>query len=181
MSESSKGNSAKYRWAFGIKGLLRVTRSDIRMGTDDRVGDDELYMQRLLAEFGPRRRSLRLHVIHREDTDNCLHDHPWAFWSVVLWGGYTEEIPAPDSTPEEAAAGYPRRVTLTVRPGTFRKMPFGYRHRITRLLKRVSVTLAYAGPIQAEEWGFYTTTGKLTWHDFVFNERPQRVFWCDIR
>lgn len=181
MSESTKGNSAKYLWSVGIRGLLAVTRSDIRMGVDDRVGDQQLYMQRLLIEFGPRRRSIRLHVIHREDTDNCLHDHPWAFWSVILWGGYTEQVPAADSTPEEAAAGYPRRTLLVITPWRFRYMPFGYKHRITGLLRQVSVTLAYAGPIQEEEWGFHTEHGKVPWHDFVFNDRETRVLWCDIR
>lgn len=180
MSESAKGNSAHYLWSFGVRGLLRVTRSDIRMGIDDRVGDEDLYMQRLLIEFGPRRRSLRLHVIHRADADHCLHDHPWAFRSIILWGGYTEEIPAPDSTPEEAARGYPRRITLTVRPLRFRRMPLDYKHRITRLLRGRSVTLAYAGPL-TQHWGFHTAGGKVPWEDFVNEGRPQRVLWCDIR
>jgi hypothetical protein len=180
VSESEKGNSAHYLWSFGVKGLLRVTRSDIRMGLEDRVGDEDLYMQRLLIEIGPRRRSIRLHVIHREDTDNCLHDHPWAFWSVILWGGYREEVPAPDSTPEEAARGYPRRVIQTARPFRFRFLPLDYKHRITELLRGRSITVAYAGPLE-QHWGFHTAEGKLPWEDFVTEGRRQRVFWCDIR
>lgn len=150
------------------------------MGINDRVGTDELYMQRLLIEFGRRRRTIRLHIIHREDVDRCLHDHPWAFWSIILWGGYREEVPAPDSTESEALAGYPRRVTKTIRPFRFRFMPLDYRHRITELLRGKSVTLAYAGPVE-QQWGFHTTHGWLPWEDFVTEGRPQRVFWCDIR
>lgn len=180
MSESEKGNSAHYLWSFGIKHLLRVTRSDIRMGGDDRVGDGELYMQRLLIEFGRRRRSLRLHIIHRGDADNCLHDHPWFFKSVILWGGYDEEIPAPDSTPEEAARGFPRRVINVVKAFRIRNMPLDYKHRIVRLHRRFSVTVAYAGPL-TQQWGFHTAGGKVPWEDFVNEGQAQRVFWCDIR
>lgn len=173
MSESEKGNSADYLWSFGVRSLLWVTRSDIRMG-------DDIYMQRLLVEIGARRRSVRLHVIHRADADQCLHDHPWEFWSVILWGGYVEEVPAPDSTDAEASAGYPRRATLTVKPGRFRRMPLGYKHRITGLLRSKSVTLAYAGPL-SQHWGFYTADGKMPWEHFVNEDRSWRVFWCDVR
>lgn len=31
-----------------------------------------------------------LHQILQPDKDKHLHDHPWDFWSLVLWGGYEE-------------------------------------------------------------------------------------------
>src|SRR4051812_9607864 len=31
-----------------------------------------------------------VHEIHRPDVDRDLHDHPWAFASFILSGGYTE-------------------------------------------------------------------------------------------
>jgi hypothetical protein len=34
-----------------------------------------------------------LHHILRSDLDRCLHDHPFCFWSLVLWGRYTEFRP----------------------------------------------------------------------------------------
>lgn len=180
MSEHQKGNSAKYLWKIGIKGLLMITRSDIRMGDKSRVGDGTLYMQRLLIEFGKRRRSLRLHVIHRADNDNCLHDHPWHFKSIVLWGGYEEEIPARDFTPSELAAGFPRREINIVKPFRFRSMPLWYKHRIIKLYRGFSVTLAYAGPL-SQEWGFHTKEGKIFWWDFVNEDHQKRVLWCDHR
>lgn len=31
-----------------------------------------------------------LHIISGPDPDRHLHNHPWDFWSFILWGGYTE-------------------------------------------------------------------------------------------
>jgi hypothetical protein len=67
-----------------------------------------------------------------------------------------------------------------VKPGQFRRMPLGYKHRITGLLRGRSVTLAYAGPI-SRHWGFHTQEGKVHWEDFVNESRSTRVLWCDIR
>jgi hypothetical protein len=33
---------------------------------------------------------IKLHHILRSDEDRDLHDHPWSFLSVILWGGYWE-------------------------------------------------------------------------------------------
>lgn len=37
---------------------------------------------------------LCLHIFHRSDWTDDLHDHPWDFLSLILWGGYIEETPA---------------------------------------------------------------------------------------
>src|SRR6266478_4256458 len=31
-----------------------------------------------------------LHHIMRSDYDRAMHDHPWSFKSILLWGGYRE-------------------------------------------------------------------------------------------
>ncbi len=31
-----------------------------------------------------------LHLFHRGDVEDYAHDHPWPFWSLILWGGYFE-------------------------------------------------------------------------------------------
>lgn len=52
------------------------------------------YMERYwLAPYGslPFGIAVRVHRILRSDNDRHLHDHPWAFLSVVLRGGYHEE------------------------------------------------------------------------------------------
>lgn len=188
MSESEKGNSALYLWKFGVKHVLMFSRSQIRMGKNDRVGTDELYMDRWLCEIGPGRRSIRLHIIYREDTDNCLHDHPWPFLALVLWGGYLEEIPslygsrfgAAHRRQAQEAAGFPIRRIVEVRPFRLHWRPAGYKHRIIKLLRRFSVTLAFAGPIK-NHWGFFTNHGKEQWEDFVTKDHATRVPWCSTK
>lgn len=191
MSESTKGNSAKYLWKFGVKNLFQVTRSDIKMGETDRVGDGVLYMQRLLFEFGKRRRSIRFHVIHAADPDNCLHDHPWFFYAFVIWGGYVEEVPRsyselyhndPDVDWQamdqlNATKGFPYRHEVVVKPFRIHYRPLNYKHRIVRLLRKFSITVAYAGPL-SQHWGFHTNHGKENWEDFVPKDQETRVGWC---
>jgi hypothetical protein len=35
--------------------------------------------------------SIKIHRFRRSDEE--MHDHPWAFFSLVLWRGYVEETP----------------------------------------------------------------------------------------
>lgn len=38
-------------------------------------------------------RDFGLHVLLRADDESFgMHDHPWDFWSIVLWGGYWERF-----------------------------------------------------------------------------------------
>ena len=37
--------------------------------------------------------SIMLHRIYRPDQQRELHDHPWNFFSIVLWGAYLENTP----------------------------------------------------------------------------------------
>jgi hypothetical protein len=37
--------------------------------------------------------SLKVHNIRMPDADRALHDHPWAFGTFILKGGYLEELP----------------------------------------------------------------------------------------
>ena len=46
-------------------------------------------------------REVKLHIMLRSDDDREMHDHPWGFWSLVLSGGYDEEVPANQINPTE--------------------------------------------------------------------------------
>lgn len=37
--------------------------------------------------------SIKVHNIRMPDADRALHDHPWAFGTLILKGGYLEELP----------------------------------------------------------------------------------------
>lgn len=64
--------------------LLR--RFDI---ADEKTG--EVYLRRWYVVATPWF-SVLLHKICTPDKDRDLHDHPWSFWSLVLWGGYEEVL-----------------------------------------------------------------------------------------
>lgn len=66
-----------------------------------RSGDNgrELYLIRWTL-FACRYFSIKIHKILLSDNDD-LHDHPWNFLSIILWGGYFEEIFLKDSLKEK--------------------------------------------------------------------------------
>ncbi|MCZ6507741.1 MAG: hypothetical protein O7A04_06815, partial [Acidobacteria bacterium] len=49
--------------------------------------DDYLWRLNLIRLAGC---SVKLHRFLRSDLDECLHDHPWPFASLILRGGYFE-------------------------------------------------------------------------------------------
>ena len=61
-----------------------------------RCGDGGVYLRRWRLWRG-RFFSIYLHWVLRADAGRCPHDHPWPFWSFVLWGWYVEEVFASDS------------------------------------------------------------------------------------
>lgn len=118
--------------------------------------------------------SLKLHQILRADDDRCVHDHPWVFLRIILWGGY-EEIHATHDGEERVSIRKPWRPWA---PWRVYRCPAGFRHRITRLLGKSSWSLVVAGP-RFREWGFYTLRGWMAWRQFVDAAWGQRVLWCD--
>lgn len=106
------------------------------------------------------------HRITSADPGYDLHDHPWAFASIVLSGGYVEE-----RCPTHAAVAraqlnfqwpetFPRGDVRRRRAGSCARTRLGTAHRITRLLRPASRTLVFVGP-RHETWGFYTPQGFL--------------------
>lgn len=100
-----------------------------------------------------RRGSLCLHKFHRSDADTH-HDHPWGFWSLILWRGYVEETPLG------------RR---SVRPGRLLFRSATWRHRVilhSRGGRELpAVTLVWAGP-RVRNWGFFTKRGWQQWREY---------------
>ncbi len=61
------------------------------------VDSPEPYLLRW--EWNTRWFTVKLHKFLRSDLAP-LHDHPWWFWSFILWGGYTEYLArTPEATP----------------------------------------------------------------------------------
>lgn len=112
--------------------------------------------------------NIYLHKFMRDDDDRALHDHPWWFVSVMLWGRYLE-------TREVCRKGM--AFWMYVKEEAVRKTPsIAYRkatdrHRVT-LAKDADGkplpcwTLVITGP-RVRTWGFWCPQGFVKWSDFV--------------
>lgn len=127
------------------------------------ISQTEVYLRRwsMALPFGW---SIKLHHIMRTDSDRCQHDHPWGFWTLILWGGYDELVG------EEQKLG-------KLRPGRIAWRPASFRHRIVALPKGSAWTLVLTRG-REQEWGFYTREGWMHWRTFVDAARSARVLWC---
>lgn len=125
-------------------------------------GMREVYLTRLYLLETPYG-GIKLHWIHRPDNDRHLHDHPWWFLSIVLWGHYDEEVPEVYQTWMGPKVMHNRKRMQRIRWGTFKK-PEQF-HRIARLAPR-TLTLVITGP-KVREWGFQTETGWIHWKKYL--------------
>lgn len=127
----------------------------------DIVINDEVHLRRwTLLKFAGY--SLRLHHFFKPDVDRCLHDHPWGFLTLILWGGYVEQT----------ETGLHRR-----RPGQVLIRRATFRHSVVELPRGHCWTLILMGP-KWREWGFFTREGWKHWRVFV--DAPwRRPLWCD--
>lgn len=116
-----------------------------------------------------------LHHIAGPDPGKDLHDHPWAFISIVLRGGYTEQ-----HAPTAIAVDIARSAEMGHRWGTDRKprvwrrwtvhrMPLSIAHRIVNA-RRNTWTLVLRGPTR-RVWNFYPPTGKVAWTEYDYAAR----------
>ena len=113
---------------------------------------------------------LYLHRIHREDWDRHLHSHPWAFASVVLRGGYREEV-----CWNSASGEYNLSRPATQRPLRPRIMRRDVIHRIVSV-KPNTWTLVLVGR-RRDDWGFYVPGRGMVRHDVYLREQghPQAM------
>ena len=94
--------------------------------------------------------SVCLHRFMAPDQSACAHDHPWPFVSLVLWGGYVEEV-WPDG--DSAAAERVRRGLLSMA-----SREALHCHRVVACRPGWTWTLVLTGP-RCRAWGFRTRGG----------------------
>jgi hypothetical protein len=123
--------------------------------------------------------SIKLHHFHRSDEDRELHDHPWLFVSLILWGGYTEVRPdfcIRGALREISLEAHPRsEVTMASAalyerkrygPGSLLVRPAWWAHRVElNDEERGSWSLVIVFP-KVQEWGFYKVQGWINWRSF---------------
>lgn len=102
-----------------------------------------------------------LHKFDRSDRDH-LHDHPWAFVSLILGGGYWE------ATPPRNWDGRPETVVRRwYGPGRILRRPATWRHSV--------VLPAGGGPAwtvifrtkKSRSWGFWCPGGYVPWRAYT--------------
>jgi len=126
-----------------------------------------------------------IHRMEAPDPGVDLHDHPWWFVSLVLWGGYTEQridtrIAPTMAKLAENDPGLLRGVLQTRRPGSVRSMRLDECHTITELHRRTCWTLVIGGP-RRRPWGFYLPGGwvdERTYDETIRVER--RDMWNEL-
>ncbi|QWP79188.1 hypothetical protein J5226_12720 [Lysobacter sp. K5869] len=102
-----------------------------------------------------------LHHFMRNDDDRALHDHPWAWCSILLKGSYTEHT---------IAAGGIHRRRYREAPSMKFSLP-SRAHRVELMPAAAGLapcwTLFLMGPV-VREWGFHCPErGWVHWRDFT--------------
>ena len=125
--------------------------------------------------FTSNRWKLYLHVFHRSDEDRELHDHPWPFLSLILWGGYTETRPVGANRAilrglGGADGGFRAFWMATEQrrywPGALLFRPPWWAHRVELAPGKKSVSLVLVGP-KRRDWGFFSRYGWVPWKLFT--------------
>lgn len=112
---------------------------------------------------------LYLHIFHRSDSDDALHDHPWSFWTLILWRGYTEHLQRVDYATDETWT-----VQRRLWPGQIVYRPATTIHRVElhhdkQGNPKPAVTLVLRGP-KSGTWGFYRNGVFTRWKQY-FEEK----------
>lgn len=143
--------------------LARLPKYEIR----SRDGTELYLTRRWIFGHKTSKWALMLHQMHTPDPDACHHDHPWRFWTLILKGGYVEEITDRDGTLHD----------MVNWPGALRFRPALHAHRIRMLLDGECWTLVLRGPYE-RSWGFHTEDGWIWWETFIAGRLSKAVAWC---
>ena len=113
--------------------------------------DGTLYMERWL--LSPRYKfgfAARIHKIHTSDLGRDYHDHPWAYLTIILDGGYYENKPVYDKS--DLLIGVSR---VWYGKGSILLRSAKSIHRLEVIEGRPATTLFITAPWQ-QDWGFRT-------------------------
>jgi hypothetical protein len=100
--------------------------------------------------FGNSKFEIYLHYFSKADEDFHLHDHPWNFFSFILYGGYVEKT----------EKGFNEK-----KPFSFSINKAEHKHKIVKLLKKKCISIVIAGP-RIREWGYQTEDGWMNNIDY---------------
>lgn len=175
MSETSELGGMRRSIARVVAGIRR--RRLILTGPDGRV-----FLHRRGVDH--KRVGLYLHRIGAPDPGLDLHDHPWPFVSLVLRGGYDEEVePIRTASARAASAEAVERWVPNLyagaraqrgdrrrwSAGSVHRMPLDHAHRIVSV-RPGTVTLVLRGRV-TRKWGFYMPHGWVAENEYDYQTR----------
>lgn len=126
---------------------------------------------------------LFVHKFVRSDEDRALHDHPWSFLVIPLWGGYIEHSDrelndlekwgrvevwscCPKAGFDELKRMLDERVPVQRRVWPIISMRYRntkFRHRVELVKERPSWSLFFRFK-KIREWGFWPKEGFILWN-----------------
>lgn len=92
--------------------------------------------------------AIKLHRILISD-DDCLHDHPWSFISVVLKGGCVEHTP---------------KGKRLFGAGSILYRPTPSIHKLEIFQPATTLVITFK---RKRLWGFYTPSGWKPWYEYI--------------
>lgn len=131
--------------------------------------DHDPYLHRWYV-LRTKRVGLFIHKFVRSDEDRALHDHPWSFLVIPLWGGYIEHSDREPNADERLS--YLRHGTSLERVPVRRRVrpiisaryrDVTYRHRVELIESRPSWSLFFRFT-KVREWGFWPKEGFVLWN-----------------
>lgn len=128
--------------------LPKLIKTNIIYGCESRGDGDFKYLTRYTL-LEKKSWQLCLHLFHRSDEVD-LHDHPWDFWSLILWRGYVEETPT----------GRKR-----VWPGMLLRRKAEHVHRVELTSDKPAITLVVMFQ-RRRQWGFFRDSTWLPFHQY---------------
>lgn len=124
-----------------MKMLWRITNMHLTPVKEIRSREGELHFKRWYLLKTPWFQVF-IHYFERPDFDDHLHDHPWSFVSVVLWGGYIEML----------RKGHLEYSVVTRNPGSIAYRKATWFHQVISLFGP-TYTLVFATP-RFRIWGY---------------------------
>lgn len=150
--------------------------------------DHDPYLHRWYV-IRTKRVGLFIHKFVRSDEDRALHDHPWSFLVIPLWGGYIEHSDRPFDPLRLADWGHVQVIWKTKLALSGEKIPYRedivpervpvrrrvrplistryrdttYRHRVELVKERPSWSLFFRFT-KIREWGFWPKEGFILWN-----------------
>lgn len=92
--------------------------------------------------------SVKFHKFIKSDID-CMHDHPWSFISIMVWGSYLEET--------DNGLSFKGAPCIMFRKAT-------HKHRVLFHKPCYTVVITFK---RVREWGFWTKEGWVKWWRYM--------------